>query len=66
MKRTNLNNPILTKTQSTISICSFLLFALTNFESSFPPLSSSFAVTPRRFLSECSGNNRSPAILYYH
>ncbi|CAN1256270.1 hypothetical protein LINPERPRIM_LOCUS9263 [Linum perenne] len=72
MKRTNSNNPILTKTQSTISICaflflfSFLLFALTNFEPPIPPPSSVSAVAPRRFLSERGGSSRSPARLYYH
>ncbi|CAN0903730.1 hypothetical protein LINGRAHAP2_LOCUS22717 [Linum grandiflorum] len=68
MKRTNSNNPILTKTQSTISICaflflfSFLLFVLSNFEPPIPP-PSSLSVSPRHFLSE---RHRSPAGFYRH
>ncbi|XP_065856327.1 uncharacterized protein [Euphorbia lathyris] len=51
IKRTNSNNPILTKTQSTISICALLLFltlllfTLSTFEPTAPKI-------PRRFLPE--------------
>ncbi|EEF32872.1 conserved hypothetical protein [Ricinus communis] len=57
IKRTNSNNPILTKTQSTISICalllflSLLLFTLSTFEPSIPN-SANTLKTPRRLLPE--------------
>ncbi|CAI0374943.1 unnamed protein product [Linum tenue] len=58
MKRTNSSNPILTKTQSTISVCaflvlfSFLLFALSTFEPPIPPHPVAAVSVHRRFLSE--------------
>ncbi|KAG5252889.1 Transmembrane protein [Salix suchowensis] len=56
IKRTNSNNPIITKTQSTISICalllflSLLLFTLSTFEPAIPnPSTTIINKTPRRF-----------------
>ncbi|KAI5560547.1 hypothetical protein BDE02_16G054200 [Populus trichocarpa] len=60
IKRTNSNNPIITKTQSTISICALLLFltlllfTLSTFEPAIPNPSTTISInkTPRRFLSQ--------------
>ncbi|KDP26063.1 hypothetical protein JCGZ_21096 [Jatropha curcas] len=59
IKRTNSNNPILTKTQSTISICALLLFlTLLLFTlSTFEPTTA--IKTPRRFLSDNNNSNKS-------
>ncbi|XP_011033342.1 PREDICTED: uncharacterized protein LOC105131858 [Populus euphratica] len=59
-KRTNSNTPIITKTQSTISICALLLlltlllFTLSTFEPAIPNPSTTISInkTPRRFLSQ--------------
>ncbi|KAJ6363432.1 hypothetical protein OIU78_003580 [Salix suchowensis] len=60
IRRTNSNNPIITKTQSTISICALLLFltlllfTLSTFEPTIPNPSTAISInkTPRRFLSQ--------------
>ncbi|KAJ9184813.1 hypothetical protein P3X46_004501 [Hevea brasiliensis] len=61
IKRTNSNSPILTKAQSTISICALLLFltlllfTLSTFEPTIPNPTTTIK-TPRRFLSDNAPN----------
>ncbi|KAJ6749803.1 hypothetical protein OIU85_000437 [Salix viminalis] len=68
IKRTNSNNPIITKTQSTISICalllflSLLLFTLSTFEPAIPnPSTTIINKTPRRLFSQKPQNKLKPA-----
>ena len=73
IRRTNSNNPIITKTQSTISICALLLlltlllFTLSTFEPTIPYPSTTISInkTPRRFLSQKPQNKLKTAKASY-
>uniref|UniRef100_A0A6M2EQ76 DUF7780 domain-containing protein n=1 Tax=Populus davidiana TaxID=266767 RepID=A0A6M2EQ76_9ROSI len=73
IKRTNSNNPIITKTQSTVSICALLLlltlllFTLSTFEPAIPNPSTTISINknPRRFLSQKPQNKLKPTKTSY-